>query len=58
MFLSAAVHLNGRSEILIFDENLASPLYIKILCKTVLEEGAKFPGGGWELYLDNDPKHK
>jgi hypothetical protein len=56
--VSAAVHLNGRSDIFIFDENLASPLYIQILSKTVLKEGAKIPGGGWELYLDNDPKHK
>ena len=55
--VSAAVWLDGRSAIFIFDENLASPLYINILKKTVLKEGAKIPGGGWELYLDNDPKH-
>jgi len=55
--VSAAVWLDGRSEIFIFDENLASPLYISILKKTVLKEGASIPGGGWQLYLDNDPKH-
>ena len=57
MNVSAAVWSNGRSEIFVFSENLASPLYIKILRDTIIKEGGKIPGGGWELYLDNDPKH-
>ena len=55
--VSAAVWLNGRTDIFIFTESLASPLYIKILKDTVLKEGKKIPGGGWSLLSDNDPKH-
>ena len=55
--VSAAVWLNGRSSIFIFKENLVSSLYINALKNTVLKEGAKIPGGGWEVLLDNDPKH-
>lgn len=53
----AGVWENGRSEIFIFKENLASPLYINILKDTLIKEGKRIPGGGWELFFDGDPKH-
>ena len=57
LYVSATVWLDGRSEIFIFDESLASPLYISILKNTMLKEGANIPGGGLQWYLDIDPKH-
>ena len=53
----AAVWENGRSEIYIFTENLASPLYINILQNIIIKEGKKIPCGNWKLLFDGDPKH-
>ena len=55
--VSAAVWFGGRSEIDIFDENLASPLYIDILTRTIIPGGNIIGGGGWELLFDGDRKH-
>ena len=43
----AAVWENGRSEIYIFKENLASPFYINILQNIIIKEGKKNPW--WQL---------
>ena len=53
----AAVWEDGRSEIYIFKENLASPLYINILQNIIIKEGKQIPGGNWKLLFDGDPKH-
>ena len=57
MNVCAAVWENGRSQIYIFNENLASPLYTSILQNVIIKEGKKIPGGNWKLLIDGDPKH-
>lgn len=53
----AAVWLGGRSKIHIFEENLASPLYIKIITESIIPGAKTIRGGGWELLCDNSPIH-
>ena len=54
----AGISVKGRTEIFIFEENMDSTLFIKILRDTIIPEGKKLYGNKWDLLMDNDPKHK
>lgn len=47
----------GTLEPYLFEENLTSELYVKILKNRMPDAAALFPGGVWMLQQDSDPKH-
>ena len=53
----AGISVTGRSEIFVFEENMNSQLFLKILRQTIIPFGKDLHGSKWELIMDNDPKH-
>ena len=54
----AGISVTGRTEIFIFEENMDSELFLKILRESIIPGAKKLFNNKWELFMDNDPKHR
>ena len=58
MNVCAGITLLGRTRIDIFDQTVDSELFRSILKRSIFPDAKRLLEANWQLYMDNDPKHK